>query len=63
MPKVIGEALELLKHTTCRKCAARLEYTENEVSSRSGKDYDGGSFVIESIKCPRCGNEVITRSY
>lgn len=63
MPKVIGEASEMLKQTTCRKCAARLEYTEIEVSSKSYKDYGGGTCVVESITCPRCGNQVVIKEY
>ena len=63
MVKVVGDAPEHIKQTTCRHCAARLEYTQSEVTRRTGRDYDGGGYVQELLKCPRCGSEVVVREW
>jgi hypothetical protein len=63
MAKVIGEALELVKHTTCKNCAARLEYVQAEVREHNGHDYTGGSEGYEYIKCPRCMKRVTLRAW
>ena len=63
MVSIVGTAQSLIKQTTCKNCASILEYTESEVKTRTGKDYDGGTFVVKSIDCPRCQNEVVVRSY
>ena len=63
MIRVIGEVPEMVKKTTCRHCAAQLEYTLNEVKKYEGKDYSGGSDGREWIVCPRCGSDVTLRSW
>lgn len=63
MIKVIGEAPEAVKQATCHHCAAKLEYTQNEVKRYDGKDYSGGPDGREWINCPRCSNEVVLRSW
>lgn len=63
MVKVVGEAPEAVKHATCRNCAAKLEYTPSEVKEYHGTDYSGGPDGREWINCPRCGHEVVLRSW
>lgn len=63
MVKVVGEDPQAVKWATCRSCAAKLEYTQSEVKRYDGKDYSGGSDGREWIDCPRCGHEVVLRSW
>lgn len=63
MVKVIGEAPEQVKHTTCKHCAARLEYTLSDVKEVQGVDYSGGPDGHEYIYCPRCNHKVILRAW
>jgi len=63
MVRIIGDAPETVKQATCYNCATRLEYTMNEVKAYHGKDYSGGSDGREWINCPKCGKEVVVRSW
>lgn len=53
----------MFKEASCRGCAAKLHYTENDVQERHGRDYSGGSDGEEYIVCPQCNNKVILRSW
>jgi DNA-directed RNA polymerase subunit RPC12/RpoP len=61
--KVVGEAPEAVKQATCRHCAARLEYAPVDMQRRDGTDYTGGADGCEWINCPRCGHQVVLRSW
>jgi hypothetical protein len=63
MVKILGEAPEAIKETVCRHCASRLAYTQSDVKSYHGRDYSGGPDGREWINCPKCGTEVILRSW
>ncbi len=63
MVRIIGEAPEALKYTTCKHCATMLEYTQSEVKEYHGKDYSGGADGQEWIDCPKCSKKVIIRSW
>lgn len=43
MVQIVGNDPQAVKRTTCRNCAAVLEYTPSEVKEYHGKDYSGGS--------------------
>lgn len=63
MAKVIDRDKAVVKRITCGECAARVEYTPNEVVTLwSGTDYGGGPDGATGFKCPGCGeNIIITR--
>jgi RNase P subunit RPR2 len=63
MVQIVGNDPQAVKRTTCRNCAAVLEYTPSEVKEYHGKDYSGGSDGKEWIDCPRCGTQVVLRSW
>ena len=61
MAKVVGRDESVVKHITCRKCAAIVEYTAGEVRNLwSGTDYGGGSDGADGFNCPSCGKEIHT---
>jgi hypothetical protein len=51
---VIGEDADRKKRTSCRKCAAILEYTLSDTRTETVKDYGGGSDTYRRLDCPRC---------
>jgi len=64
MAKVVGRDESVVKRITCRKCAAIVEYTPNEVRNLySGTDYGGGPAGADGFSCPGCGQNIITRSW
>lgn len=63
MARVVGESPEVLNRCSCRGCAALIEYGLNEVQRYYGTDYSGGPDAKEWINCPRCGREVILRTW
>lgn len=64
MAKVVGQDQSAYKRITCRRCAAIVEYVENEVRLlRNYADIDGGRNVEYGIICPQCSNEIITKHY
>jgi len=63
MARVVDEDPMMYKRCGCRGCAARVEYTQNEVKTYHGTDISGGPAGYEWINCPRCGREIILRSW
>lgn len=64
MAKVVGRDETVVKRITCRKCAAIVEYTPNEVRNLySGTDMGGGADGADGFNCPSCGGEIYTRSW
>lgn len=61
MVKIVGRDEAQVLHTSCRSCAARLEYTRGEVQSYTSHDYGGGSDTCYYITCPSCGSSVTVR--
>lgn len=57
--KVIGEDSREIKTTTCRNCAAVLEYTKADTKTEERTDYTGDTDTCRILTCPRC-NEYIT---
>lgn len=46
------------KEIACSKCTYLLEYTGEDVETRTVHDYGGGSEVFSWIVCPRCNQDV-----
>lgn len=63
MVEILGEDEKAYKYITCKNCAAKLRYTPSEVKESHGTDYGGGPDGDEWIDCPRCGKQVIIRSW
>lgn len=63
MAKVIGRDEKHVHTVSCRKCAAKIEYVENEVQEYSGRDYSGGSDGHTWVDCPSCGKKIILTSW
>lgn len=63
MVKIVGRDESAVKRTTCRSCAAILEYTSSEVQSITSRDYSGVSDTDYYIICPNCGQRAYVRSY
>lgn len=63
MVNIVGTDQQVVKRTTCKNCAAILEYTLSEVKAYHGRDYSGGTDGKEWIDCPRCGKQVILRAW
>ncbi len=61
MVDVIGEDAAAKLQVTCRGCAAVLEYTRTEVEHGKTYDYGGGVDAYNTIKCPKCGENVRVR--
>lgn len=60
MVSIIGKDMTAVKRTTCKKCAALLEYTQSEVKKVThSHDYLGGYETSNAISCPSCGNDVL----
>ena len=58
MPKVIGFDPKLMKQCKCTKCAAIIEYSDNELREFKYSDYGGGSNICQELICPNCGNKI-----
>lgn len=52
--KVVGDDMAVARKTTCKTCAAILEYTNADTSVVSVKDRLENSCFIRQLKCPRC---------
>lgn len=63
MIKIIGEDGQHVKQCSCKKCAAKLEYTLSEVQERKVSDYTGGVDIVGYLTCPRCSAEIFVSSY
>ena len=55
MAKVVGRDESVVKRSTCKNCAAIIEYTPNEVLSYYASDYGGGRDEYFKMTCPNCG--------
>ncbi len=63
MARVVGTAKEVMKRIACQ-CGARIEYAPAEVKTLwSGTDYGGGPDGAEGFKCPKCGENIITKRW
>jgi len=56
MAKVVGRDESVVKRSTCKSCAAIIEYTPNEVISYWASDYGGGRDEYHKLICPNCGS-------
>lgn len=63
MATVIGYDQSAKKRTTCRKCAAIIEYVQAEVQSEKHYDYTGDFDVVYFIVCPSCSNHATVKGY
>ena len=60
MARVVGRDDSAVKRITHKKCAAIVEYTQNEVRTLwSGTDYGGGPDGARGFTCPNCGDDII----
>ena len=55
---VIGKNNNLVRETSCRNCASRLEFVRNDVQNRTQRDYTGFADTFYFIRCPVCHSEV-----
>ena len=64
MIKLVGEDPTAIKRITHRACAAVIEYTDSDIRNLyRGKDISGGSDGADGFTCPKCGTNVIVRSW
>lgn len=56
--RIIGEAPLHVKQCTCRKCAAKLEYTLADCKVGKQYDYTGPDGSAYILTCPRCGHQI-----
>ena len=63
MVKVVGRDESAVKQTTCRICAAILEYVGAEVKNFTSYDYGGGSDIAYYVDCPQCHEKVYVKGY
>jgi RNase P subunit RPR2 len=61
MVKIIGQDMSAYLNTTCKNCAAILQYTRSEIQSQSLSDYGGGRELYKFITCPQCGQKVTVK--
>jgi predicted RNA-binding Zn-ribbon protein involved in translation (DUF1610 family) len=48
---------KVVKRCTCSNCGALLEYTPNDVTFKTYRDYGGGSDTYAEFNCPNCGKK------
>jgi hypothetical protein len=48
----------VVKRCICDHCGATLEYTPNDVTYATYKDYGGGSDVYAEFNCPNCNKKL-----
>ena len=59
MVRVVGDAPEVVKRTTCVRCDAVLEYKNVDVGHRTYINYNLSEVVFRCvIVCPRCFSDV-----
>ena len=65
MVKIVDETPDpsVVKRIVCRCCGVKLEYLPVEVKKYEGRDISGGPDGRKWIVCPKCGNDVIIRSW
>lgn len=56
--RIVGEAPEAVRKTTCSNCAAVLEFTDADTRKETHHDYGGGSDTYRVLICPRCSNKI-----
>lgn len=61
--RVVSEKPVKARQVTCTKCAYRLEYTGEDVSTVTRTDYTGDSDEYHYIKCPRCAEKVFVKAW
>lgn len=60
----IGQDSSAVKRVTHRACGAVLEYHDVDVVPlHRGKDWTGGADGSDGFRCPKCGGNVIIRSW
>lgn len=64
MATVVGTDDRAKKRMTCNGCASIVEFTNGEIITLwSGTDYGGGPDGAKGIKCPKCGENIITERW
>ena len=63
MAKVVGFNKKLIRRVSCYECAAKVEYTLNEVQENNYTDYGGGPAGSKWIICPNCGKRIVLESW
>ena len=48
----------VVKEAICKNCGVTIEYTPNEVISKSVSDYGGGSDTYYHVPCPKCDAKI-----
>lgn len=58
MAKVVTKGLFLYYHKVCH---SHIEYSYDELVTKSHTDYLGDTDYYNTLKCPACGKEIIIR--
>ena len=61
--KIVGKDEGAIRHTTCKNCASRLEFTNADTTTGISKDYSGCSDEYRYLICPGCGERVYVSYY
>lgn len=49
----------VVKKVICDNCGVTLEYVPNDVSTRTIRDYGGGSDTEKYFVCPNCDHTIV----
>jgi len=65
MVRIVDEGPDpsVVKQVVCRSCGAKLEYVLHDVKEYHGRDISGGPDGSEWINCPKCGKQVVLRTW
>lgn len=63
MVTIVGKDNSVTKECTCKNCGTRLQYTPSEELRDFSTDYTGGKDYYSYIRCPACGQPVVTKHY
>jgi RNase P subunit RPR2 len=56
--KIIKLPKKVSKRCICKHCGAELEYTPNDVTYKTVRDYGGGSDRYAEFTCPNCNKNL-----
>lgn len=65
MIKIIDEGPHhsVVKNAICKNCGVTLSYVPADVKERKGHNARDGSWGYQWINCPKCNEEITTKSW
>lgn len=63
MARVIREGHVKEKKASCKNCGSLIGYYKQDVKEYHGTDYSGGPDGQEWVVCPKCGKDIILKSW